>query len=91
MIRRQILFFHADYCKPCGHAKRTLIADVQLECPDQVVLVDVQNDPADLARRHHVSGLPAIALMDNGVKVGLITGKLPTKEELIEFLKGSWT
>lgn len=68
--------------------KKTLVPEVEADCPGQVQVVDAADDPDNLARKNKVTRVPTILLMEDGQTVKVCSGVLPKPGEIVNWLKG---
>ena len=68
--------------------KKTLVPEVEADCPGQVQVVDAEDDPDNLARKNKVTRVPTILLMEDGNTVKMYSGVLPKSGLLVNWLKG---
>lgn len=87
-MNRKMVFIGIRWCPPCRHAKNCLIPEVDKDCPGQVLVVDAEDDPDNLARKNHIVKVPTILLMEDESVVKKFSGALPSAEVLICWLKG---
>ena len=85
---RKTIMLTATWCAPCRRAKRDMIPMIETACPGQVEVVDVEDDPDNLAKKNKVTRVPSMVLMEDGKAVQVYDGMLPQPEAVITWLKG---
>ena len=85
---RRLLFFHAHWCMPCKYVARTLIEEIEKDCPDQVTRVDIDDDTDNWCKKLRISRVPRVILMDDNNVVGAYTGIYPPHGKIVDWLKG---
>lgn len=83
---RKLEMFHASWCSPCRFLLNNIIPPVQAACPDQVMLVDVNERPS-YAEKKGVTRIPRIFLKEDDVIMYQFTMPIEP-EKLIAWLKG---
>ena len=75
--KTSILYFHADWCGPCNKYRESLSDNLLKEAlkDAQLIGVDIDQDPHELADLHNVSSIPAFVKLDENASVlAQITG-----------------
>lgn len=73
---------------PCKYIARTLIDEIEKDCPDQVTRIDIDNDTDNWCKKLKVSRVPRVILIDGNNVVGAYTGIYPPYGKIVEWLKG---
>ena len=73
-----VLYFTADYCKPCktfGPMLAQAVADHNLTAPVKIdiIKIDVMEE-AEEAQKYNVAGLPTVVRLDNDIETGRTVG-----------------
>lgn len=88
MMNRKMVLLTIRYCSPCKMVKKTLVPEVEADCPGQVQVVDAEDDLDNLARKNKVTRVPTILLMEDGNTVKVYSGVLPQPGVIVNWLKG---
>ena len=86
-IMRKLLFFHADWCKPCIFYEKQFITPLEERAGiDKIIRINAQNEPFK-AEKYLIDKLPAVILLD-GENVKMRRTGAINIDEIAGFLKG---
>lgn len=83
---RQLLFFGASWCGPCRAVKQAYLNDVLESCPEQVIIIDLEDQPR-YAHDLRITRIPTIVFIDDE-KTQSFCDNYPKIENAIAWLKG---
>lgn len=84
---RKIYLCGTHWCSPCQFVRNHILADIESECPGQTEYIDLQQRP-DFIDRLKVYRIPMMCVTDNEQLILRFSGDYPSKESLIDWLKG---
>ncbi len=81
---KKLIFFHASWCSPCKYMFKNVINRLNNKYPNQIEIVDVQNEPVE-AEKRKVIRLPTCIIMNGSNEICRYEG-IHDIEELEKYL-----
>ena len=88
MLNRRMVLITTRWCNPCKHLKKTLVPEVEADCPGQIKVVDGEADPERHALKYKITKVPTILLFEGDDMVKMFSGIMPQAGLLVNWLKG---